>query len=95
MTFSIGAIFTQQPQTGLIGRFYRQVENRPKNLQPAFFLLHENVPKFFFTKLYSSNGCFNRVCALHNGLNSSKKWLMQGQLLPQTTTNFSRISRPL
>ena len=28
--FSIGARFTQQPQTGLIGRFYRQVENRPK-----------------------------------------------------------------
>ena len=22
---------TKQPQTGLIGRFYRQVENRPKN----------------------------------------------------------------
>ena len=25
----------EQPQTGLIGRFYRQVENRPKNGNPT------------------------------------------------------------
>ena len=33
-------------------------------LQPAFFLLYENVPKFFFTELYSSsNGCLGGMCA--------------------------------
>ena len=26
----------EQPQTGLIGRFYRQVENRPKKLKSRF-----------------------------------------------------------
>ena len=28
---------TKQPQTGLIGRFYRQVENRPKNTKKLLF----------------------------------------------------------
>ena len=27
---------TKQPQTGLIGRFYRQVENRPKKLKYVY-----------------------------------------------------------
>ena len=37
----------EQPQTGLIGRFYRQVENRPKKLSTKYYLPEMSLEIYF------------------------------------------------
>ena len=66
MTFFSIQNMLEQPQTGLIGRFYRQVKNRPK----------KQVPKTFFCRCFES--CLE--LKLNNNswkkLGSTLKWLL-------------------